>query len=194
MINIKGRENLDLLKKQNIPAIFFSIHQSNWEICVPLLDRMGFKIGAIYRHVNNKYIDNFIYRKRKNSLISKDSFYTPKGKKSAKDIIEGINNKKSIFLLIDQKDSAGDYINLFGRPVKTQTGFLKIARKYQMPIIPVKNKRLENNKFEITFQNPLNHTNDKISDENKMLEIHKIIEKWIKEEPSQWFWQHKRFN
>mgnify|MGYP000922957549 CR=1 FL=1 len=33
-----------------------------------------------------------------------------------------------------------------------------------------------------------------ISDEEKMLEINNIIEKWIKENPENWFWQHKRFN
>ena len=27
-----------------------------------------------------------------------------------------------------------------------------------------------------------------------MKEIHNMIEKWIKQSPEQWFWQHKRFN
>jgi len=27
-----------------------------------------------------------------------------------------------------------------------------------------------------------------------MLKIHKIIEKWIVNNPNQWFWQHNRFN
>ena len=35
-------------------------------------------------------------------------------------------------MLIDQKDSAGEKISLFGKNVKTQIGFLKIARKYNM--------------------------------------------------------------
>ena len=36
--------------------------------------------------------------------------------------------------------------------------------------------------------------NDLISDEEKMLEINNIIEKWIRQNPDNWFWQHKRFN
>ena len=45
----------------------------------------------------------------------------------------------------------------------------------------------------IKFEEPLEH-NNKINDEQKMLELNEIIEKWIRENPDNWFWQHKRFN
>ena len=95
---------------------------------------------------------------------------------------------------MDQKDSAGNLIEFFGKKVKTQTGFLKIARKYNLKIVPMKNIRLPNNNFQITFEEPLEHNDNQISDDKKMLEINKIIEKWIKESPQNWFWQHKRFS
>ncbi len=193
-IEIKGLEILEEIKLKSSQAIFFSIHSGNWEICVPIIDREGFKIGAIYRHINNKFFDRYIFKQRTSALMTKDSFYTPKGKKSAKEILEGIINNKNIFVLVDQKDSAGTLINLFGKKVKTQTGFLKIARKYNLKIIPIKNKRLTNNKLQITFEKPIEHNNHKISDENKMLEINKIVEGWIRESPENWFWQHNRFN
>ena len=194
LIEIKGSQVLEKIKKESSPVIFFSIHSSNWEICVPMLDHHGLKIGAIYRHINNKFFDKYIYNKRTEALKSKNSFYTPKGKKSAKEILEGVGKNKSIFLLVDQKDSAGNHIEFFGKKVKTQTGFLKIARKYNLKIVPMKNVRLPNNKFQITFEEPLEHNNNQISDDKKMLEINGIIEKWIKESPQNWFWQHKRFN
>jgi KDO2-lipid IV(A) lauroyltransferase len=193
-IEIKGLKILEQIKKKSSPVIFFSIHSSNWEICVPILDHKGFKIGAIYRHINNIFFDKYIYNKRTEALKSKNSFYTPKGKVSAKKIIDGVINNKNIFLLVDQKDSAGNLVDFFGRKVKTQTGFLKIARKYNLKIVPMKNIRLPNNKFQITFQEPLEHNNIKISDDKKMLEINTIIEKWIRDNPHNWFWQHKRFN
>ena len=192
-IEIKGLQILEKIKKENTPVIFFSTHSSNWEICVPILDHNNIKIGAIYRHINNNFFDKYIYKKRTEALKTKNSFYTPKGKVSAKEILKGLINKKNIFLLVDQKDSAGIWIDFFGKKVKTQTGFLKIARKYNLKIVPMKNIRLQNNKFQITFEEPLEH-NNKVSDEKKMLEINSIIEKWIRENPENWFWQHKRFN
>ena len=41
---------------------------------------------------------------------------------------------------------------------------------------------------------PLYHNNLEINDTQMMEEIHNKIEQWIKAEPSQWFWQHKRFS
>ncbi len=190
-INIENIEDFIKNKKQ---AIFISIHQSNWEVLVPGLDRIGINIGGIYRHINNNLIDKLILNIRQNSLVSKNSFYTPKGKKSAKDVVDAINNSLSIVLLIDQKDSSGEEVMFFNKKVKTQTGFLKIARKYNLPIIPIQNKRIDNGNIELTFLQPIYHDNLEINDTQMMEEIHNKIEQWIKAEPSQWFWQHKRFS
>ena len=187
-------ENIEDLIKNNKQAIFISIHQSNWEVLVPSLDRIGINIGGIYRHINNNFIDKIILNIRQNSLVSKNSFYTPKGKKSAKDIVDAINNSSSIEVLIDQKDSSGEEVMFFNKKVKTQTGFLKIARKYNLPIIPIQNKRINNGNIELTFLKPLYHNNLDINDTQMMEKIHYKIEEWIKAEPTQWFWQHKRFS
>ena len=82
----------------------------------------------------------------------------------------------------------------FNKKVKTQTGFLKIARKYKIPIIPIQNRRANNGDIELTFLDPIYHDNLEINDTQMMEEIHKKIEEWIKAEPSQWLWQHNRFS
>ena len=193
-IFIKGLDNIKKLNNTNQQAIFISIHQSNWEVLVPTLDRQGLKIGAIYRHANNVYLDKLVLNLRNRSLKSASSFYTPKGKKSAKDLIEAIKKNFSIILLIDQKDSSGEDVLFFNKMVKTQIGFLKIARKFNLPIIPIKNTRLKDDKIELDFLEPILHNNNEINDTEMMEKIHSIIEKWIITNPNQWFWQHKRFN
>jgi len=59
---------------------------------------------------------------------------------------------------------------------------------------PIKNKRVDNGKIELTFLEPFYHNDENISDNQMMETIHHKIEDWIKSEPSQWFWQHKRFS
>ena len=194
IVKIKGLENIRDILKNNKQAIFISIHQSNWEVLVPTLDKMGINIGAIYRHINNFFVDKLILNIRNKSLLSNKSFYTPKGKKSAKDLLEAINKKFSIVLLIDQKDTAGENVLFFNKQVKTQTGFLKISRKFNLPIIPIKNTRFKNGQIELNFQKPIYNTDDQVDDSKMMDNIHKIVENWIISNPEQWFWQHKRFN
>ncbi len=193
-IILNGLSNIESLKKNKKQAIFISIHQSNWEVLVPMIDRLGLRIGGIYRHINNYFLDRMILNIRNNTLLSNNNFYTPKGKKSAKDLLEAVNKGFSIVLLVDQKDSAGENIKLFNKKVKTQIGFLKIARKYNLPIIPIKNTRLDNGQIELYFNDPIFHNDDGVSDILMMEKIHRLIENWIISNPSQWFWQHKRFN
>ena len=193
-ILLKGLNNIKKIKENNSQAIFISIHQSNWEVLVPVLDRQSIKIGGIYRHINNIFLDKLVFNIRNKSLRYNSNFYTPKGKKSAKDLVEAIKNNFSIVLLIDQKDSAGEDIPFFNKLVKTQIGFLKIARKFNLPIIPIRNTRLDNGKIQLDFCEPIFHDNENIDDSKMMEKIHNIIEKWIISNPNQWFWQHKRFN
>ena len=63
----------DIFIKNKKQAIFISIHQSNWEVMIPGLDRIGINIGGIYRHINNNFIDKLILNIRQNSLVSKNS-------------------------------------------------------------------------------------------------------------------------
>ena len=161
---------------------------------MPTLDKFGIDVIAIYRHINNPYINRFILNIRTKTLHSKETFYTPKGKESAKEILNAINKGKSIILLIDQKDNAGNELNLFNYNVKTQTGFLKIAKKNKLKLIPIQTIRKKINHFKIIFHS---HVDPFINNQNEieaMKNIHGIIEKWIKENPDQWLWQHKRFD
>ena len=49
------------------------------------------------------------------------------------------------------------------------------------------------NNFTIIVHPPLKIYQNNKTDTESMLEIHKIIEKWITANPTQWFWQHNRF-
>ena len=187
-------ENIENLIKNNSQGIFICIHQSNWEVVVPSLDRLGINLGAVYRHINNHFLDKLLFKIRTNSLVSSKSFYTPKGKKSAKDIIEGIKKDISIVLLIDQRDSAGELVNFFDYPTKTQIGFIKIARKHNLKIVPVENTRNNKDIFTLKFYPPIGNFEKSLSDVEIMKQIHNIIEQWIKKYPSNYFLQHNRFN
>ena len=193
-IIIEGENYLNEIKTSKEKVIFISIHQSNWEILLPSIDKIGIPVKGIYRHINNPLIDKLILSIREKSILSNESFYTPKGKKSAKDIIEGIKNETSLVLLVDQRDSAGKIVNFFEYQAKTQIGFIKIARKYNMRIIPVQNIRNKNDTFTLKFHKPINKIESNLTDIEVMNNIHSIIEKWIKKNPSDWFLQHNRFN
>ena len=91
-IQIQGKKYLEKIKKNNEQVIFFGIHQANWELFVPTIDKFGIKVGAVYRHINNPFINSFILKKRNKTLKFNQSFYTPKGKERLKEEIRDTVN------------------------------------------------------------------------------------------------------
>ena len=193
-ITIEGITNLEDVLNNKEQAIFIGIHQSNWEILGPIMTNYGIRINFIYRHINNSFIDKFIFNIRKNANLSSNTILSPKGKKSASDIIRSINKGFSIALLVDQKDSSGSDVPLLGHISKTQTGFIKLSKKFKLKIYPIENKRVNKNQFKVIFHKPLNlFDNNDIDEIKAMTKIHNIIGEWIKKEPNNWLWQHKRW-
>jgi len=56
-IQTEGLHNIKEILEKKTPTIFFGIHHSNWEIGLPILDRIGMNVGGIYRHINNHLIN-----------------------------------------------------------------------------------------------------------------------------------------
>ena len=71
-IIIEGKENIKDIIENKEKAIFIGIHQSNWEILLPTIDRIGIPVAGIYRHINNPYINNLILKIRKKCIYSKN--------------------------------------------------------------------------------------------------------------------------
>ena len=194
LVSVKGKKNLKKIIGKSEQAIFIAIHQSNWEILAPTLIKFGIKLNSVYRHINNPFIDKFILKIRKKAYNSKKSLLSPKGKKSAQDMIKSIKNGYSIALLIDQKDSSGENIPLFGKLAKTQIGFIKLAIKFKLKIYPIENIRLKNAKFKMIIHDPINLNKSNLKNQkSSMIKIHKLIESWIIKEPGNWLWHHKRW-
>ena len=186
--------NEDVLKKiknENQSYLFISAHYGNWEITRNYLVNYGFNLHSIYRHANNKFIENEIQNIRKMS----GSYFYKKGKESAKNMIKAIKNNNHLAILIDQKDNRGDDINFFDKQAKTNTGFASLALKYKKNICPIRSLRKNDGSFEIIIDNPIAYQTFKEKSEIELTEfIYKnYIEKWILENPSQWLWAHKRW-
>ena len=72
-----------------------------------------------------------------------------KGINGVRESVEYIKRKHSIALMIDQRVSEGQKVNFFGKLALTTTLPAQLAIKYDLGIIPVFIKRIENNKFKI---------------------------------------------
>ena len=188
-VQIKGEENLLSLDK-NKPAIFISGHLANFELMAMEITKKNIKLAAIYRPLNNFFLNPFMEYLRK-KYICKNQI--KKGINGVRDAIEFVKKGHSIALMIDQRVSEGEKIKFFGKDALTTTLPAQLSIKYDLKIIPVYIERNENKNFTIEFQNAVNPRDFQKNKAILTLNLNQKMEKMIVKNPSQWIWTHNRW-
>ena len=188
-ITIKGENILNEIINKNKSAIFISGHFANFELMSMELTKRNLKLATIYRPLNNFFLNPFMEYLRKKYICSNQ---IKKGINGVRDAIEYIKRNFSIALMIDQRVSEGEKVNLFGKAALTTTLPAQLSIKYNLNIIPVYIERVRNNHFVIEFRDPINSKNYK--DKIKLSErLNEELEKMIIKNPNQWIWTHNRW-
>ena len=192
-IKITGVNHLDVIKKNNEPAIFYSAHLANFELMAMEIDKFGIKCAAIYRPLNNIFLNPLMEYLRMKYICPTQ---IPKGRMGMREIISRINDGYSIALMMDQRVSEGQKVPFFNKPAFTTTIPAQLALKYNCKLVPIFLERKEGANFEMTIHEPykIQRTgNDDQDTKNITLKINQIIEKMILKNPTQWIWSHNRW-
>ena len=188
-----NRNDAEILKKNNKPIVFFSGHFANFELMAKCLQELGFNIGAIYRPLNNIFLNPIMEFIRKKYICP---IQIEKGSNGTKKLIKHISNNNPLALMVDQRLSSSIRVPFFDQPATTTITPAQLAIKYDALLVPVFLKRLEKTNFEFFIEEPLitNKTNDYDKDIFNITQIMNIkIEEFIKRDPAHWLWSHDRW-
>jgi KDO2-lipid IV(A) lauroyltransferase len=188
-----NKNNFDSLKKNNKPVVFFSGHFANFELMAKCLQELGFNIGAIYRPLNNIFLNPIMEFIRKKYICPNQ---IEKGSNGTKKLIKHISSNSPLALMIDQRLSSSIRVPFFNQPATTTTTPAQLAIKYDALLVPVFLERLEKTNFEFFIEEPLiiNRTSDYDKDIFNITQImNKKIEEFIKRDPAHWLWSHDRW-
>jgi KDO2-lipid IV(A) lauroyltransferase len=188
-ISVEGQDILDEIKKNNQQVVFISGHFSNFELMAMHLEKTGIKLSAIYRPLNNIFL-NIIMENIRKKYICKNQI--KKGIGGIKKIIQLKKQNYSTALMIDQRVSEGIKSNFFNSPALTTTIPAQLVKKFKIPVVPIFIERVNNLNFKITIRKPVNFMDtdsiEKITDD-----LNKILETMILHKPEQWIWSHNRW-
>ena len=188
-IEIEGLNYLNEIKNNNEQVVFISGHFNNFELMAMEIEKAGINLCAIYRPLNNPFL-NIIMEKIRKNYICKNQI--KKGKSGTRDLLNLFKENFSVALMIDQRVSEGEDIKFFNRSAKTTTIPAQLANKYGCSIVPVYVERINKFHFKLYFNKPIKF-DDKSSVEQISLELNKILEKMILKNPDQWIWSHNRW-
>ena len=188
-ISIEGQDILEEIKKLNQQVVFISGHFSNFELMAMHLEKVGIKLTAIYRPLNNIFL-NIIMENIRKKYICKNQI--KKGIGGMKKIIHLKRQNYSTALMIDQRVSEGIRSNFFNNPALTTTIPAQLVKKFKIPVVPIFIERINNLNFKITVSKPINFT-DSDSIEKITDDLNKVLETMILHKPEQWIWSHNRW-
>tara|TARA_B100001758_G_scaffold246580_1_gene262029 strand:- start:210 stop:1070 length:861 start_codon:yes stop_codon:yes gene_type:complete len=188
-IKINGAEVLEDIKKNNKQVVFISGHFNNFELMAMEIEKHGINVAAIYRPLNNIFLNKKMEKIRTNYICKKQ---IKKGRSGTREMLELFRDGSSIALMIDQRVSEGISVNFFNRKCLTTTIPAQLIKKYNCGIVPVYIERKNNINFEISFSKIIEfEKNHNI--ENITLELNLILESMILKNIDQWIWSHNRW-
>ncbi len=188
-IIVENQEILEKIKLQNKPVIFISGHFNNFELMAMHIEKSGIDLAAIYRPLNNKFLNPIMEVIRKKYICKKQ---IKKGISGTKKLLKNFKDGTSVALMIDQRVSEGIECDFFRKKALTTSIPAQFIKKFNASVVPIYIERLKGDYFKLKILDNIQFSeNDSV---NKItLDLNQILEKMIESNPEQWIWTHNRW-
>ena len=188
-ISIEGREYLEKIKNNKQSVVFISGHFNNFELMAMQIDKAEVDCAAIYRPLNNPYLNKIMEKIRKRDICKKQ---IKKGRSGTREIIKLLKKGTSIALMVDQRVREGEKALFFKHLATSTTIPAQLIKKYSCDLVPIYIERKNKFHFKMYVSKPIKINKNKSSGEITLF-INKILEKMILKNVDQWIWTHDRW-
>ncbi|HEY4140525.1 MAG TPA: lipid A biosynthesis lauroyl acyltransferase [Pseudolabrys sp.] len=180
------------LQNDGKPALIFASHLANWEL--PAVCAATYKLDSavLYRKPNVAAIDAWLQETRANSMgeiIATDLSAPMK-------ISQALERGAHVGMLVDQYYVRGVPVTFFGQSTMANPLLARLAQHFDCPIHGARIIRLPDNRFRAELTDeiaPVRDASSKVDIAGTMQAITSVIEGWIRENPEQWLWLHRRW-
>ncbi|MCO5065572.1 MAG: lipid A biosynthesis lauroyl acyltransferase [Rhizobiaceae bacterium] len=191
-IEVDGKEVFLRIAGEDRPHIVFTGHIGNFELLPVAGAALGVKVTALFRPPNNPYIADFIHHRRNASMG--DLLASRQGAAFALSRI--LERGGNIGVLVDQKFTNGVRTRFFGRECETSPLLPKLVRHFECDVYPARCIRLPGNRYRLMIEDRLAipRTVEGAVDVPATAQLlNDVVERWVRENPGQWMWFHKRW-
>ena len=189
----KTVERAKWLMQEGRGLLLVAAHYGNFEIMGYLMGLFGFNVFSIARPLDNRYVSNYLYgvRQRAGQRII--------DKKGAAEMMNKIPARGATLCFIADQDAGkkGIFVDFFGRKASTYKSIGLLAITNNIPIGVGYSRRIGNRFF---FEIGVNRIimPEEWADKNDPLtwvtqEYSSAIEQFVREDPSQYWWLHRRW-
>jgi KDO2-lipid IV(A) lauroyltransferase len=180
------------LRLDGKPALVFAAHLANWEVPALIAPRFDLDSAVLYRALNISAASDAIIRIRKDCMGQ----LIPTGIDAPFKLVRVLEAGGHVGMLVDQHYENGVDVTFFGRRCKANPLIARLARHVECPIYGTRLVRLpDRHRFLVELSEPIEPKRDaqgRIDVRGTMQAITSVVEGWVRENPDQWLWVHRR--
>ena len=192
LVSASGTEHLDRAFATGDGVLMITCHFGNWEILGAWLAQNGYRMSVVGTSLFDPRLDRILVETR-----NRAGYTNIARGKGTREIIRTLKKGEAVGMLIDQDTKAdGVFVDFFGRPAYTPSGPAVLARRLNLPIIPIFAYLKEDFTYQVECLPPLNliRTDNEAEDIRKNTQkCSDAYEAMIRSHPEQWVWMHKRW-
>lgn len=192
MLRVEGIEHLQNALSRKKGVIIVSGHFGLWELVPPWLALNGNQVTVVVRRQNNPYVDRWFEEMRnRHGAKTTDSGF------GIREILKSLRRGHILALMADQDNGKqGIFIRFFNEWASAPTGPAQISLKTGAPIVPLAGFPDFQNGHLLKIFAPLypeDYSDDIAGQQNLTSDYSRIIEDFIRQQPHNWFWLHRRW-
>jgi KDO2-lipid IV(A) lauroyltransferase len=175
------------------PILGFTAHLANWELPALAAKSLLSRSAVLYRRPNIRAVSDTIVKLREPLMGELVPTGLDAPVKLARLLQEGVH----VGMLVDQHFSKGVEVIFFGRRCLANPLLALLARQTEAAIHGVRVVRKpDRNSFWVEITDPIEPAREasgRIDVAGTMQAITAVVERWVREYPEQWLWQHRRW-
>jgi Kdo2-lipid IVA lauroyltransferase/acyltransferase len=191
-VTIVGLEHVAALQDDNRPGLMFSAHLANWELLAICAARCGLNLTAVFRPPNSPAAARVVHEVRSQTMGGLEAARRGAAFAMQRTLEQGGH----LGALIDQHLTRGVVVDFFGRPALANPMLAKLARRFDCPVHGARVIRLPEARFVVEVTPRLALPRDdagRIDVHGATQAMTRVVEGWVREQPEQWLWQHRRW-
>ena len=190
---IVGEEHVEAALAQGRGLIAIAAHAGNWEYTTLGLGLKYKPVVVVGRELDLPWarrLARYLRQRGGNRMVSKQG--------GLKEILRLLKQNRIVGIVIDQNTAAeeGLLVDFFGHPARTTPIAALLARARGVPVLAGLSRRLPGGRHLLVFfpAIPMVKSDSAQADLIRHLELqNRAIEAWIRAEPAQWLWLHRRW-
>jgi KDO2-lipid IV(A) lauroyltransferase len=191
---VQGLERFREALRKEKGVIALCAHLGNFILVGTALNSLGCRCATIMRQMRDEQLEQILTEIRQEM----EQFVIPKFpiSQSVRQSLNWLSRGNVLAMYIDQRSESGAIVDFFGLPTSTATGAAYFALRSKAPVLPMFVLRRDDGFYKLVIGREVELTdtgNPKANTFTNTARFAKVVESYIRQYPTQYFWFDRRW-